>query len=505
MNRKPPATVTFQFFFEAIPDAAVAVDDKGYIVLANALAETMFGYPPKALLGKRLEILLPERIRKLRARQRRDYFTNPRTRPMVAGLDLVGRRKDGTEFPVEINLAPLRTEEGIWSVAVIRDLTESRTLRHELAHGHLKSFFASAPAGLAILDSDLRYLQLNETLARTHGRPVEENLGKSIREVLPKLAPVIEPIALRVLATGEPALNFEASGETPARPGVLRHWRASYFPILGLDGRPAAIGVIVVEVTEQKRAEEEIRRLNIHLEGKVEERTRELQAAVGELEAFSYSVSHDLRVPLRAIKAFSSMLLEDSGHRLDSDGRHYLQVIQENTQKMGHMIDDLLEFSRLGRQEMKLSSFDLGALAAEVFEELRRAEDTRAVQFKLEPLPPARGDRVMLRQVLVNLLSNAMKFTRTKDTAVVQMGGSEQEGENVYYVKDNGVGFDPQYAHKLFGVFQRLHSQEEFEGTGVGLAIVRQIVQRHGGRIWAEAKLGQEAIFFFTLPKGLTS
>lgn len=332
MNRKAPATVTFQFFFEAIPDAAVAVDDKGYIVLANALAETMFGYRPKALLGKRLEILLPGCIRKLRAKHR-DYFTNPRTRPMVASLHLVGRRKDGTEFPVDINLAPLRTEEGIWSVAVIRDLTESRTLRHELAHGQL----------------------------------------------------------------------------------------------------------------------------------------------------------------------------EDSGHRLDSDGRHYLQVIQENTQKMGHMIDDLLEFSRLGRQEMKLSSFDLGALAAEVFEELRRAEDTREVQFKLEPLPPARGDRVMLRQVLVNLLSNAMKFTRTKDTAVVQMGGSEQEGENVYCVKDNGVGFDRQYAHKLFGVFQRLHSQEEFEGTGVGLAIVRQIVQRHGGRIWAEAKLGQEAKFFFTLPKGLTS
>jgi signal transduction histidine kinase len=284
---------------------------------------------------------------------------------------------------------------------------------------------------------------------------------------------------LRVLMWNAQAL---ATGRELARP------LAGSDEIALLDRRFHEMAAALAEAAARDR------QLNEQLTG----RTAQLEAANGELEAFSYSVSHDLRAPLRAIDGFSRIIEEDYSEAFDEEGRRLLGVVRRNTQKMGTLIDDLLAFSRLGRKEMAQMRIDMAAKARSVFEEL--GSQTEAVTFRVSALPPAVGDPAMLRQVFANLLSNAVKFAGRNGEAVVEVGGYSADDENTYFVRDNGVGFDMAYAGKLFGVFQRLHSSEEFEGTGVGLAIVQRVVQRHGGRVWAEATPGVGATFYFTLP-----
>lgn len=229
------------------------------------------------------------------------------------------------------------------------------------------------------------------------------------------------------------------------------------------------------------------------------ERTRAVLEAVNrELEAFSYTVSHDLRAPLRAISGFSRAIVEDCSEALDEEGRRYLELIQDNVHRMGVLIDGLLAFSRIGRQGMNTSDIDMDAMVDEVFHEIMAQEPGRDVQFVHAPMPPLNGDALMFRQVLVNLLSNAVKFTRGRERAVIEVGYAADVEGGAYYVRDNGTGFDMQYADKLFGVFERLHLAEEFEGNGVGLALVERIIARHGGRVWATSVLGEGSTFFFT-------
>ena len=250
--------------------------------------------------------------------------------------------------------------------------------------------------------------------------------------------------------------------------------------------------------TAQTRLLERVKLHAAELDDKVRSRTAALEAANRDLESFSYSVSHDLRAPLRAIDGFAGMLEEDHAARLDEEGHRLLGVVRTNARRMGQLIDDLLAFSRLGRHQPASERVDMTRMAGEVAGELRGA---RAVSVDVSPLPPAQGDAALLRQVWINLVGNALKYSAKKADARVAIGGREESAQNVYWVRDNGAGFDMRYADKLFGVFQRLHRTEEFEGTGVGLAIVQRIVARHGGRVWAEAKPGEGACFSFSLPR----
>ncbi|HEX9876593.1 MAG TPA: response regulator [Gammaproteobacteria bacterium] len=258
---------------------------------------------------------------------------------------------------------------------------------------------------------------------------------------------------------------------------------------------------LAAEVEERRRAEDEVRGLSADLERRVGERTRELETANKELESFSYSVSHDLRAPLRAIDGFSRILEEQHSDRLNEECRRLLGVIRENSRKMGDLIDDLLEFSRLGRKPLSTAEIDMKRLAEEVFAELQAGNERRP-KLMLSALPSAQGDATLVKQVWINLLGNAIKFSSKSQQPVIEVSGQEIGAEIVYCVKDNGAGFDMRYYDRLFGVFQRLHGEQEFAGTGVGLAIVQRVVSRHGGRVWAEGKVNEGATFYFALPKG---
>jgi signal transduction histidine kinase len=288
--------------------------------------------------------------------------------------------------------------------------------------------------------------------------------------------------------------------------------RADYdqrVPALGSDevsrlGRSfnAMMDAIQERERELRRVTEEVHTLNLELERRVAERTAQLEAANRELETFSYSVSHDLRAPLRAIDGFSHLLSESYARELGEQGRRYLAQISGGAVRMGELIDDILDFARTSRREMGTAVVGMAELTRQVFEEVCRAAPQRKIELRLGDLPPALGDPAMIRQVLVNLLSNAVKFTAVRAEAEIEVGG-ERTGEQVtYHVKDNGAGFDMRHAHKLFGVFQRMHGAGQFEGTGIGLAIVKHIIERHGGRVWAESKVDVGTTVYFTLPRG---
>ncbi|MCX6915695.1 MAG: ATP-binding protein, partial [Verrucomicrobia bacterium] len=259
--------------------------------------------------------------------------------------------------------------------------------------------------------------------------------------------------------------------------------------------------VTFIDVTEHKLAQEIARKFNVELEQQVRQRTASLEAAVKELDAFAYSVSHDLRAPLRHVGGYAGLLRTSAGPSLPETSRHYLDEITGAATQMGRLIDDLLQFSRMGRTEMRQERIELTGLAEECIQQLKPEINGRNILWQQNPLPAVQADPALLRQVLINLLSNAIKYTRPRDPAKIEIGCASENGqETVIYVRDNGVGFDMEYSNKLFGVFQRLHADDEFEGTGVGLANVRRIIARHGGRTWAEGKVNEGATFYFSLP-----
>lgn len=305
-------------------------------------------------------------------------------------------------------------------------------------------------------------------------------------------------------------------GQVADYPLAIRHASGKIIDVLchasiyrDESGAIAGVCGVAHDITERKRAERELAVYRQHLEDAVAERTAEIQtankhleSANQELETFAYSVSHDLRTPLRAVDGFSRILLEDYAPRLDIEGQRIVTVVREGTKKMAQMIDDILAFSRAGRQEIAPGAIEMEELARAALKDLEPLLADAHIEVQIKPLPASHGDAPMLRLLWTNLLDNAIKFTRREPVGVIEIGAQAGEGETVYYVKDNGVGFDERYIGKLFGVFQRLHSQEEFPGTGIGLAIVKRIAARHGGRVWAEGKVGAGATIYFALPAG---
>jgi PAS domain S-box-containing protein len=360
----------FRALVESAPDGIVISDPDGHIVLVNAQTEALFGYRRDELEGRPVETLVPERFRAQHPGLRHGFTVAPQTRPMGAGLELFGQRKDGSEFPVQISLSPIQTEDGLNIFSAIRDITQQREAEH-------------------------RIQELNLRLSRQNA---------------------------------------------------------------------------------------------------------ELQSVNQELEAFSYSVSHDLRAPLRAIDGFSRILLQDHAEKFDASADNLLQRVRRAAQQMGSLIDDLLKLSRVARTELQFDVLDLALLAGEAAEALRQQASERSVQFINARRLMVRGDARLLRIALDNLLGNAWKFSGQRDDARVEFGMRVENGENIYFVADNGAGFDMAYADKLFGAFQRLHDTHEFPGTGIGLATAQRIIHKHGGRIWADAAVDAGARFMFTLP-----
>ncbi|MGH7529534.1 MAG: sensor histidine kinase [Gemmatimonadales bacterium] len=364
----------------------------------------------------------------------------------------------------------------IMTEQVARSLHETQSL--------LRSVTQTAHDAIIAADSGGVIHYWNPAASRIFGYAAADVLGQPITLLMPARHHDAHRRGLqRYVDTREPRVV----GRTVELEG--RRKDGAEFPLeLSLAAAPGENGgvgftAVIRDITERKQIEEALRATN------------------AELEAFSYSVSHDLRAPLRAIHGFARILVEEHGPQLDAEGKRLLGVIDDNTRRMGRLIDDLLAFSRLGRKALTTSRIDMRDLAGAAAEEARRGEPGRAIEISLDALPPAVGDRDLVRQALANLLQNAVKFTRPRNPARIEVGfRTERPGEIVYFVKDNGAGYDPRYAGKLFGVFQRLHPEDKFEGTGVGLAIVQRIVQRHGGRVWAEGQVDAGATFSFSLP-----
>jgi PAS domain S-box-containing protein len=351
---------------------------------------------------------------------------------------------------------------------------------------------------LVVLDNDLRVISVNHSFYRTFKVMPEDTQGKLIYDLgnrqwnISKLRVLLEEI----LPRKNQFQDFEVDHEFPTigRKIMMLNARQIYHKGIGAQ----MILLAIEDITERRKAGDEIRKLN----EEVKQRAIELETAYKELETFSYSVSHDLRTPLLGMNGLSRMLLERYSSHLDAKGQQFLSTIHSGTQKLLQLIDDLLIFSRSDRQQMKLSDINMEDLAEAVFDELKSTIPERVLQLNLQTLSPARGDRPMIRQVFVNLLSNAIKFTKLKETGMIEIGCIAEEDHNIYYVKDNGIGFDMQYAGELFGVFQRYHPVDQFEGTGVGLAIVHRIIKRHGRKVWAEGEVNKGATFYFTLQRG---
>jgi PAS domain S-box-containing protein len=411
---------------------------------------------------------------------------------------------------------------GIAGFTVHRNIQELKRVENELAHERdlLSTLMDNIPDYIYFKDQNGCFTRVNRALANALCLAApEQALGKNeLHFTSPDYAAKTLEEEKNIMQTGQPLVG---KVERIDWPGKGAGWGLSTkIPIVSTDGRPAGLVGVTKDVTEMKEWEERLKDANAQLERKVEERTEQLRAlnqsldrrvtertaqlvaANKELEAFTYSVSHDLRAPLRQIAGFASILMEECRPGLDAKTQHYLQRVDTGARRMASLVDALLTLGGIGRAEISTKPANLNVIVQDVIEDLKSEAGGRQIEWKVAALPVVQCDPVLIRQVFANLITNAVKFTKGRERAVIEVGETGGEGEVVIFVRDNGVGFDMKYAGQLFGVFHRLHSAEEFEGTGIGLATVRRIVHKHGGRVWAESKPDGGAAFYFTLGRG---
>jgi PAS domain S-box-containing protein len=472
----------FRLLVDSVKDYAILMlDPRGVVTTWNKGAERIKGYSAGEIIGRHFSQLFSQEDVAQGKPQHQLAVAVAEGRFGDAGWRI---RKDGTRFWAEVVITPIYGNDGKLSGfgKVTRDASASRK-----AEQKFKDLLEAAPDAIIIVNQSWKVIFVNAQAEKLFGYTRDEIIGHAFEELLPTH-----------LHAGH-RLRREQFLVTPnVRPkldGVnicgLRK-NGTEFPFeFGLNLLQTEEGMVVLcaihDITERKQYERTLQEKNI-----------QLQAAVNELDAFSYSVSHDLRTPLRAIDGFSRILLKYHAAELTPEPREYLQAVHDNTVQMGHLVDDLLAFARVNRTQISKREVPTRSLVDQVLRELQQRTDARRVAVSVGELPAVWGDPALLKQVFVNLIDNAFKYSSKRDDAAIEIGTRDIDGEQVFFVRDNGVGFDMQYADQLFGVFQRLHRAEDFEGTGVGLAIVQRIIQRHGGRIWAEAAVDQGATFYFT-------
>jgi PAS domain S-box-containing protein len=477
-------------------DAIVGKDLESRVVSWNIGAERMFGYTAAEMIGQPITRLLsPDRPGEEAG------LIEEAKRGEIRHFETIRIHKDGHPIDVSLTISPIKNAKGeiVGVSSIARDITE-RKRAEEALERHASVLREQAQmldlANVMARDLNNRVILWNSGMEKMYGWTKEEALGQNSHELLRTRFP--EPLDSIMAALhregrweGE-LIHFDKGGRQLV---VASQWVLHKDP----QGKPAAILEVNNDITERKQAEEQIRQMNVELEQRVQDRTSELTAANQEMEAFTYSVAHDLRAPLRHIDAFSRILAEDFASSLPPEARRYLEHIRGGSRNMSQLVDDLLNLARVGRQELRRKPTPLGPIVNEVVADLRREAEGRHIEWHIRQLPTVECDSGLMKQVFANLLSNAVKYTRPRQKAVIEVGSVKANGGNAIFVRDNGVGFNMKYVDKLFGVFQRLHRAEEFEGTGVGLATVDRIVRKHGGSIWAEASLNQGATFYFTV------
>ena len=484
--------LSYRRLFEAAKDGVLILDvNTGRIRDANPFLIKLLGFSRAEMLGKTVGELSPFKDAKVN----QAMLERLQTMGFARYEDLPLQARDGRTVDVEF-VSNVYEDGGKEVIQCnIRDITG----RKEAEINSLRLAAIIQSSDDAIIGKTLQGVvtSWNAGAETIFGYTAAEMVGQPITRLIPPERQQEGTEILGQIARGQTVRHFDTV--RVRKDGSTLNVSVTVSPIRNALGAITGASKIVRDITAQKTAEETIHRLNADLEERVNQRTAQLEAANKELEAFSYSVSHDLRAPLRAVDGFSLAVLEDFGSQLPEQGRRYLQTIRDGAQRMGALIDDLLTFSRLSRTALNKEETNTAQLVRGVLQDLSSHNSARQIKLSVAPLLPCLADPALLKQVWINLLSNAFKYTRDRTPAVIDIGCYEAHGTATYYVRDNGTGFDMQYAGKLFRVFQRLHREEDFEGTGVGLAIVQRIVNRHGGRVWAEAALDRGATFYFTL------
>jgi PAS domain S-box-containing protein len=490
----------FKDLFDNAPLGYHEVDTEGLLARINKTELKMLGYDAGELLGQPVWKISADAEASHQAVLAKLNGTAP-----PPAFERTLRRKDGSTFPALIEDRIVRDEAGrITGIrAGIQDITERKRADAARRASDDRMRLATEATGVGIWEWNVltNRIRWDAHMFRIYGlAPTSDGFvdysmwaGAVLPEDLPEQEKILQST---VCLLGQSSREFRILRQSD---GKCRHIAAVDAVRVNDHGQAEWVVGTNLDITERKQAEAEIRLLNSELERRVIERTAQLEAANKELEAFSFSVSHDLRAPLRAVNGFAEIALTEFGPQLDPEGRRYLERIRNGGLRMGELIDDLLAFSRLSRHSMNLQAVNPVKLVRIVIDESEAQCKDRQIEFEVGELPVCQGDPSLLKQVWVNLIFNAIKYTRGRQPARIEIGSDRINDRNVYFIRDNGAGFDMRYADKLFGVFQRLHRADEFEGTGVGLAIVQRIVHRHGGRIWAEASPGRGATFYFTL------